>query len=241
MRYPVDDITITYGFHQGKCLDFGYWGNIHRPIYAVDNGTIYKIEKQNLGGNVIYLKHTDGKISCYAHLDKILVKEGTNVIIGEQIATMGATGKVSGPHLHFGLFSPNKNIHGNSDLNPLDYLEVYSNQQVNSKTQQNYSIKFHKEIKYEKGVYQLLISKAIRSEHKLGKRYIVKVGNIMYSKRKLLTSSNDNDDAYYNEGTILDITEIYQDETSRIWGKTINTWVVLCNADGTPQAKRVDN
>ena len=63
----------------------------------------------------------------------------------------------------------------------------------------------------------------------------------MYSKRKLLTSSNDNDDAYYNEGTILDITEIYQDETSRIWGKTINTWVVLCNADGTPQAKRVDN
>lgn len=239
MRYPVDKIAVTCGFHQGKSLDFGYQGNIHRPIYAVDFATVYKIEKQSLGGNVLYLKHRDGKISCYAHLDSILVKKGQNVGMGEQIATMGDTGKVTGPHLHFGLYSPNIDIHSNSDLNPFDYLELYSNQEVNCETLKDYSIKFHKEIEYTTGKYRLLKSKAIRGTHDLTNN-IVKVGKIMSSKRKLLTSTNDNDDAYYNKDTILDITEIYQDETSRVWGKTINTWVVLCNKDGSEQAERVE-
>lgn len=238
MRYPINHIAITQYFHQGKCIDFGYWTNVNQPVYAVDNATVYKVEKQSKGGNVIYLKHDDGKVSCYAHLSKILVTVGTRVLLGEQIANMGATGQVSGPHLHFGLFSSNKNIYGNSDLNPLDYLEVYEDQEVHSKTLQNYPIKLHKENNYSVGKYKLLYSKAIRSSHDLGNN-IVKVGDVMTSKRDLLTSTNPKDDAHYKVGTILDITEIYQDETSRVWGKTINTWVVLCNKDGTPQAERV--
>ena len=87
------------------------------------------------------------------------------------------------------------------------------------------------------GKYKLRIAKAIRSDHKLGNKYILKVKDIMISKRDLLTSKNLNDDAYYNVSTVLDIKEIYIDSTSRVWGRTINTWVVLVNADGTPQAE----
>jgi hypothetical protein len=59
----------------------------------------------------------------------------------------------------------------------------------------------------------------------------------MLSKRDLLTSTNGNDYAYYKVSTVLDITEIFIDSTSRVWGKTINTWVVLVNANGEEQAE----
>lgn len=90
---------------------------------------------------------------------------------------------------------------------------------------------------YKKGKFRLRISKAIRSEHKLGEQYILRVKDIMLSKRKLLTSSKLGDYAYYNVSTVLDITEIFIDSTSRVWGKTINTWVVLVNSNGEEQAE----
>ena len=90
---------------------------------------------------------------------------------------------------------------------------------------------------YKIGKYRLLKSKAIRYDHKLGQQYILKVKDIMLSKRKLLTSKKLGDDAYYNISTILDIKEIYIDNMNRVWGRTINTWVVLINANGSPQAE----
>ena len=90
---------------------------------------------------------------------------------------------------------------------------------------------------YKTGKWKLRISKAIRYDHKLGNQYIIKVKDVMLSKRNLLTSSKLGDDAYYNVSTILDIKEIYIDSVNRVWGRTINTWVVLINANGEPQAE----
>lgn len=90
---------------------------------------------------------------------------------------------------------------------------------------------------YKTGKYKLRISKAIRSEHKLGEQYILRVKDIMLTKRDLLTSTKLGDHAYYKVSTVLDIKEIYIDSVNRVWGRTINTWVVLVNADGTPQAE----
>lgn len=90
---------------------------------------------------------------------------------------------------------------------------------------------------YKIGKYKLRKSKAIRSEHQLGERFIIKVKDVMLSKRDLLTSTIGTDYAYYKVSTVLDITEIFIDSTSRVWGKTINTWVVLVNVNGEEQAE----
>ena len=90
---------------------------------------------------------------------------------------------------------------------------------------------------YKIGKWKLRISKAIRYDHKLGSKYIIKVKDVMTTKRSLLTSTKLGDDAYYKVSTVLDIKEIYIDSDNRVWGRTINTWVVLVNADGTLQAE----
>lgn len=148
MRYPVNYIAIAQGYHQGKCLDFG-WSILHggknQPVYAVTDAVVYSIENQPNGGNVIYLKHSDNKCSCYAHLDKILVKKGDKVNLGQQIGTVGATGNVAGNNLHFGLFT-NVNVrYKNSTLDPFEYLEVYEGQIVGATTSKNYPIKYYVE------------------------------------------------------------------------------------------------
>lgn len=52
-------------------------------------------------GKVVVIDHADGRSSLYAHLDARLVQAGDTVHAGQQIALTGATGKVTGPHLHF--------------------------------------------------------------------------------------------------------------------------------------------
>lgn len=150
MRYPVNYIGIAQSYHQGKCLDFG-WSPLHggknQPIYAVANSVVYSIEKQTKGGNVIYIKHDDGKCSCYSHVSNILVKKGDRVVLGQQIASMDKTGVSTGNHLHFGLFSSVNNRYKNSTLDPFKYLEIYDNQIVGSTTAKKYPIKYHKETK----------------------------------------------------------------------------------------------
>jgi murein DD-endopeptidase MepM/ murein hydrolase activator NlpD len=53
-----------------------------------------------LGGNVIYVDHGAGLTSAYLHLSRQLVAEGDTVERGEPIGKVGATGRVTGPHLH---------------------------------------------------------------------------------------------------------------------------------------------
>ena len=67
-------------------------------------------------GNLILIKHTDGYITAYAHTDKILVQKGQTVARGEKIATVGKTGGVSAPQLHFEVRA------GKKAVNPRNYL-----------------------------------------------------------------------------------------------------------------------
>lgn len=156
MRYPVNYINITNGFHVGLCLDFGFSskykdeeiGGKNQPIFACDDGVVYKIEVQKTGGNVIWIQHKNGYVSYYAHLSKILVKKNDVVKIGQQIGCMGDTGSSArGYHLHFGIYSNIKlaNTYGNSDISPFEVCEVYEDQTIKETTIEKYGnyLKYH--------------------------------------------------------------------------------------------------
>lgn len=71
-------------------------------VKAADKGTIAYAGNELKGfGNLILIKHTDGWITAYAHNDKLVVKKGQTVAKGEKIATVGSTGSVDSPQLHF--------------------------------------------------------------------------------------------------------------------------------------------
>ena len=92
MRYPVNYIAITQGLHYGKCIDFGWsnaYGGKNQSVFACDDGVVYRIENQKNGGNVIYIEHLNGMVSCYAHLadDSIIVKVGDIVLFAKYSGT----------------------------------------------------------------------------------------------------------------------------------------------------------
>lgn len=95
--------------------------NISAPagtsVKAGDKGTVAYAGNGLKGfGNLILIKHSDGYITAYAHTDKILVKKGQTVARGEKIATVGQTGGVSVPQLHFEVRA------GKKAVNPRNYL-----------------------------------------------------------------------------------------------------------------------
>jgi murein DD-endopeptidase MepM/ murein hydrolase activator NlpD len=70
-------------------------------------------------GNEVVIKHTDGMYSQYAHMSKVDVSEGQTVKGGQKIGLSGATGNITGPHLHMEIRSGPE--YG-SDVSPLPYL-----------------------------------------------------------------------------------------------------------------------
>lgn len=114
LRLPVDRVHVTspFGtrrhpvtgrrsFHNG--VDYG--GPTGSPIYAVAQGVVAEVTRTSLGGKKIVLKHADGTKTYYLHLNRQLVKQGQGVKPRQKIALMGRTGRVTGPHLHFGIKS----------------------------------------------------------------------------------------------------------------------------------------
>jgi murein DD-endopeptidase MepM/ murein hydrolase activator NlpD len=74
------------------------------PIVAADNGVVaYAGQELRVFGNLLLIKHADGWTSAYAHAQRILVKRGDRVKRGQAIGTIGTTGSVTRPQLHFEL------------------------------------------------------------------------------------------------------------------------------------------
>lgn len=73
------------------------------PIYAPSAGKVTLVESMELAGNTIFVDHGYGLRSDFMHLEKMYVKVGDLVEKGQLIATMGATGRATGPHLHWGM------------------------------------------------------------------------------------------------------------------------------------------
>lgn len=118
MVWPTEGRRITQYFswaHNG--LDIG--NKVGTPIYAAEAGTVEIAATGWNGGygNTILINHGNGKKTRYGHLTTLYVKVGSKVEKGENIGTMGSTGRSTGPHLHFEVI-----INGGR-YNPLNYIK----------------------------------------------------------------------------------------------------------------------
>ena len=71
------------------------------PIYAAGGGVVILARYYGNAGRTVFIDHGGGMTTLYFNMDKILVSVGQSVISGDQIGTIGTTGRTTGPHLHF--------------------------------------------------------------------------------------------------------------------------------------------
>jgi murein DD-endopeptidase MepM/ murein hydrolase activator NlpD len=107
---------------------FGYrWGVLHAgidlansigtPIRAVSDGVVIDAGPTAGYGMWVKLRHADGTVTLYGHVNTTMVSRGQRVMAGDQIATMGNRGNSTGPHLHFEVL-----LGGSQRVDPVPWL-----------------------------------------------------------------------------------------------------------------------
>jgi murein DD-endopeptidase MepM/ murein hydrolase activator NlpD len=123
--YRTDPIYKVKKFHPG--IDFSAPNGT--PIYATGDGVVTEVIKANSGyGNTIVIDHGYGYETMYAHIYQFKVKQGEKVKRGQQIATIGSSGKSTAPHLHYEIWKNGNKINPIyfffNDLTPEEYETV---------------------------------------------------------------------------------------------------------------------
>ena len=107
-----DPFTGESGFHQGLDISLEKGS----PVYATADGTVETAAYSGDYGNLIVLKHGFGLTTRYGHLSGFAVKAGQAVKRGDVIGYVGATGRATGPHLHYEILT------NGQLMNPLQLL-----------------------------------------------------------------------------------------------------------------------
>ncbi|HWH77858.1 MAG TPA: M23 family metallopeptidase, partial [Candidatus Binatus sp.] len=95
-------------------------------VLAVNSGRVVLVGNYFFAGGSVVVDHGGGLFTMYFHLSDFKVGEGTLVSKGDVLALSGDTGRVTGPHLHWGIRL------NNSRVDPLDLLQKFSDQTNNS-------------------------------------------------------------------------------------------------------------
>ncbi|HET7149898.1 MAG TPA: M23 family metallopeptidase, partial [Candidatus Acidoferrum sp.] len=126
-RVPLDGVTTGGNFGKRRVLN-GQSGSPHSgvdfpsptgtPIHAAQSGRVALAEDLFFSGNTVVVDHGLGIYTFYGHLSEIDVKVGDALRTGEILGKVGATGRVTGPHLHWGLTVERARV------NPLQLVSV---------------------------------------------------------------------------------------------------------------------
>jgi len=105
------DVTAEFGqkriFNaemQSRHTGLDLRGQVGNPVHAAGRGRVVLVGDYYYSGNGIFLDHGLGVYTGYFHLSEILVSEGILIETGDLIGRAGATGRVTGPHLHWSLW-----------------------------------------------------------------------------------------------------------------------------------------
>lgn len=102
--YRSDPFKIALSdFHSGIDIATA----LNSDVRSVADGEVVAAGYDDIGGNYIKILHENGFVSYYGHLSRIDVEIGEEVSVGQIIGLSGESGKVTGPHLHFGLYYEN--------------------------------------------------------------------------------------------------------------------------------------
>lgn len=115
-KYGVSGKYWSSGYHTG--VDFK--ASVGTPVYSIADGQVFDTGYSSAYGNYVEIYHGNNVYSFYAHASSVKVKEGQNVTKGQQIMLSGATGNVTGPHLHFEIRTPGYKYA--NCVNPMSYL-----------------------------------------------------------------------------------------------------------------------
>jgi hypothetical protein len=120
-RLPLKDVATGKNFGRRRVLN-GEARSPHAgvdfpaaagtPVYAAQSGKVALAENLYYSGNTVVIDHGFGIYTMYAHLSEIGVHAGDAVEASAEIGKVGATGRVTGPHLHWGLTIDHARVNG---------------------------------------------------------------------------------------------------------------------------------
>ncbi|MFE1863350.1 M23 family metallopeptidase [Streptomyces anandii] len=126
---PVSGAVVGTGYHvAGSMWSSGYHTGVDfvvptgTPVKAVGAGTVVSAGWGGAYGNQVVVRLADGHYAQYGHLSALSVSAGQSVTEGQRVGLSGATGNVTGPHLHFEIrTTPDYG----SDVDPVAYLRSH--------------------------------------------------------------------------------------------------------------------
>jgi murein DD-endopeptidase MepM/ murein hydrolase activator NlpD len=115
---PYGTRRLFNGQHRSYHNGTDFRANVGTPVYAANSGIVRLAKNLFYSGNIVIVDHGMGVFTNYAHLRKIQVVAGQVIAKGHQIGLSGASGRVSGPHLHWAV-----KVNG-VYVDPLQFLTV---------------------------------------------------------------------------------------------------------------------
>jgi murein DD-endopeptidase MepM/ murein hydrolase activator NlpD len=100
---PYGDLRLINGKKQSQHYGLDLNGDIGDAAFASNDGVVVMTRECFGSGNTVLIHHGLGMYTAYFHLSRFDVKKGDKVKQGDQVGLVGKTGRVTGPHLHWGV------------------------------------------------------------------------------------------------------------------------------------------
>lgn len=100
---PFGDLRMFNGKKKSQHFGMDLDGSTGDPIYAANDGEVVMARDCFASGNTVLVHHGGRLFTSYFHLSAFDVKQGDRVKRGQKLGNVGKTGRVTGPHLHFGV------------------------------------------------------------------------------------------------------------------------------------------